>query len=998
MTIKRIDEHPTVSNQVVIPIVTTDADGMPINPFKVSKVTIYFIERDFTVSKVETTDLQINGEIVTTYFKDAIPVEVFGEPANPAWLSTDPDSALIKKIDFDDEGNPLFGSFEVQWNPDLAREGDYVICWSWAAFPAADEQSNHLTFILFSDTNANTSIPTHATVPRKYEVLLDRYLPEFIKDSQLGRDDQTYDVLRRFNNAVAQGFTTLEDLANQVLDLQDANVISEGLLPLLSNFFNHRLWSSDSMLWRRQIRRAIPLYKKKGTLGGLEEALDSAGIRLQRLVRLWQVVSKITWQEAFIVSSGQFEFILSKLAILPVDPLNYELYLRPDGEASYTELSLDYVSFSLAEGKTKMTWVGHLLTVDPIPLSPGDIVRIVYKIAEPDDQALEDFIRSLPLMDLRDETTFIYPPRNWNVRLIEEDDPLFPIVIPARHPYRLPVIWGKVRTEFAYSEKVYNMDSYNGSLRDSLDPCDINRDFIDVCSDCQSSKISLTLEIENLENDRIDEARQIINEMIPFHAEIQGINFSGAVNEFFIPPIEELELLVDFQLNESVFIGQSDFTRVITDAVFHTNEIFRDFLAAASTVATATDGVGYNGHFVLFGPGLRFDLMGVKPPPFNLLEILSGSNAGTYTVNYPGQSVIALDNGTFLDIDWPLDTSEFAFNLSNQLFTDSAASIIQDDLYVFSHTDVEFTVLQFQTVQNSALPWKLEITSGPYSGFYTINDLLPNNTLIIEGWPTIFNVSSLIYKVVSNDLATTIIDAVSGGKVSVTRRGRVETTDLVNDWGIRQHDFVRHAGIDYRIIGFADDSKAYIEGYTLGSMAGVPITIYRRLVDGGLGYLDERGMYLITSTDYEAALEVQDGANPPLVQKENNSFKANYLIEINSNYYTVTEWDGTRIDLSGPLIDWGLGGFTGVEFSIIQFTKTEDVVVRDATFRIIDRRGEEPITITTETVMPFALQAKAAALNSDNGKGIIETITQDESIDIEIMWKDGESYKGEIWN
>ena len=1437
--IKTIDQRPTVSDEVLIRITTTDTDGNPVNPYKVSKVTIYFIERDFTISRAETVDLNINGEIVTTYFKDAVPVKVFGDPINPAWLSSDTSLALITKIDTDEDGNPLIGNFDVQWNPDLAREGDYVICWSWASFPAADEQSASLTFILYSDTQASTSIPTHATVPNKYKVLLDRYLPDFIKDTQLGRDDLTYDVLSRFNDSVAQSFTTVEDLANQILDLQDANVLSEGLLPYLSNFFRHRLWSSDTQLWRRQIKRAIPLYKKKGTLSGLTEALDSAGIKLQRLVKLWQVVSKSTWQEAFKVSSGQTEFVLAKSALLSIDS-NYILSLRPEGDTSYVGLPISYVSFSVFGDTTKMTWVG------PFTLNPNDIIRIIYKIANPVSQAIEDFIRSLPLADTRDETTFIYPLKNWNVRLIEEDDPMFSIIIPARHPYRLPVIWGKVRTEFAYSEKVYNQDEYDGcqvgsatiitenglkklkditsddkliltefgfrkfetlknqgkrqtikittkmgrelivtpnhkfrvinndgklewkqaadltkndyilgkrgspdipkskgidkdfwylagfvygdgflykdlihwlipekelesktliehlisnfggkfnvrkrtvkkhqkhtclkcnqemyivtssgnqlpelskilpsykkkgrwrrhvpnliwqsgeeqicsflgglfdtdgsvqkgnpmlttkwitlakevqrlllllgmissvtsfksvwkgkkrkyfrvrvfgkqsvkiflekisfkvkvkknalendyfstnvkgaekkilgadrtiipnateiirsifyfrkriscirsknrskeekriltlitqlkqgyrqtipdnvannifekaeiygkkdneyfkflkdytendwffdkvekikegkeeivydplnveetcsylseglvshnSLRDSIDPCDIDRSFVDVCSDCQSSKISLTLEIEKVEDDRVREASQIINEFIPFHAELQVVNYAGAVNEFFIPPVEEIEVITDIHFNENVFIGQSDFTRVIRDAVYHTGELFRDMLASSMIAATANDGIGFNGSFVLYTPGLRFDLMGIKPAPENLLEILSGPNFGVYTVNYPGRSVVTIDNGSPDKIEWPLDTSEFAYNLSNKLFSTASASIIQDDLFTFIDPGVDFALFEVQTAKNSLLPWKILITSGPYAGSYIINDFLPDNSLVIEGWPTIFNVNNLLYNVVTNDLSTTIIDRSTDGDGSVTvfRRARVETTDLQNDWGIQHGDFVRYSGIDYKIIGFADAAKAYIEGYTLGSAAGVPIIIYRRLVDGGVGFLDERGAYLITSIDYEALLEVQNGANPPIVKLENNSFKENYLIRIGSNYYEIAEWNGTRIDLVGPKIDWGLGGIQNVSFEIVRFIKTENITVNDVTFRIIDRRGEEPITEINHTVVPFAMRARAAVLNSESGKGIIETITQDESIDIEIIWKDGESYQGELWS
>ena len=63
--------------------------------------------------------------------------------------------------------------------------------------------------------------------------------------------------------------------------------------------FNLKLKSSDPTLWRRQIKTAIPYFKAKGTLGALSEALDAAGIKLNKLTKLWQVISRHTWVDDF---------------------------------------------------------------------------------------------------------------------------------------------------------------------------------------------------------------------------------------------------------------------------------------------------------------------------------------------------------------------------------------------------------------------------------------------------------------------------------------------------------------------------------------------------------------------------------------------------------------------------------------------------------------------------------------------------------------------------
>ena len=182
----------------------------------------------------------------------------------------------------------------------------------------------------------------------------------------------------------------------------------------------------------------------------------------------------------------------------------------------------------------------------PIYLYHGDVVLVNYELRPvPDDRkTIEDYIQSLPLADNRDPIAQKYPLKNWNVHLIEEDDPLFSVVVKDRHPFHDPITYGKVRTTFLYSEKVYNMDTFDGSLRDSQVPCDIDKDFLDPCSYCQSSKFNVDLEIENLSSDRIEEAKSIIEEYSPFDALLNKMSISGVINDFVVSPLETIEQLV----------------------------------------------------------------------------------------------------------------------------------------------------------------------------------------------------------------------------------------------------------------------------------------------------------------------------------------------------------------------------------------------------------------------------------------------------------------------
>ncbi len=355
MAIKTIDESPTIADRIVFSILTPDSNGCFFaNPFKVGNVTIYFIERNFvspnfgeyekelvdsdlleelTAAKEAACDdpsfenleevvriqeeIRLSKEVNKFTFKDARPVAVFGDEETPAWIETDVENALITNVEEDENGDPVFGRFVLEWEPVGQREGDYFICWTWSPVVVGDELKAHSQFALEGATQINTAIPTHVTDPEKYPTLQDRYLPEMFKTT-ISDDDLTPQVIQGLNLSVAAGFTVLENMTNQIVDLLDANALHEGFLPFLSNLFDLKLKSEDPTRWRRQIKRAVPLFKKKGTLNGLEEAFEQAGMELKKFTRLWQVKSAYTFQEAFDVTNSNI-FTLTKIAILPIE-------------------------------------------------------------------------------------------------------------------------------------------------------------------------------------------------------------------------------------------------------------------------------------------------------------------------------------------------------------------------------------------------------------------------------------------------------------------------------------------------------------------------------------------------------------------------------------------------------------------------------------------------------------------------------------------------------
>ena len=85
------------------------------------------------------------------------------------------------------------------------------------------------------------------------------------------------------------------------------------------------------------------------------------------------------------------------------------------------------------------------------------------------------------------------------------------------------------------------MDTFDGSLRDSTNFCDIDRDFLDICSNCQGSKFIVDLDITNLSSERTQEAYEIIEEYSPFHAILHAVNVTGTLKDFVLSPIDSIK-------------------------------------------------------------------------------------------------------------------------------------------------------------------------------------------------------------------------------------------------------------------------------------------------------------------------------------------------------------------------------------------------------------------------------------------------------------------------
>lgn len=1036
MALKTIDQNPKITDTIRFLIETPDLnDCLSSNPYKVESIKIFYIERDFLGNNYGTYEktnideklqskLQTAREIVcinpnednilevtrlqneilsksksdTFYYKDAVLVEEVGTPDNPAWLSTDIDHALISQITEDIEGNPLYGTFLYDWNPkSKVREGDFFICWTWAPLLAGDSLSAHQQFSLWGDGKAVQTLPTHHTPDNKYYTLLELYLPEMYKTS-LTDNDLTPQITDKLNQAIADGFTYTENFANQIIDLYDANVLHESLLVYLSNLFNLKLKSDDPTLWRRQIKTAIPLFKKKGTLEGLQEAFAQSGMTLDKYTTLWQVTSPFTWIQSYVVDESP-TFKLEKTPILG-DDTNFALWIRRENSDTYDSISLDNIEFEEVDCEYFITWVGDERSSNPIPLYQGDILKIQYQYGkiQSGDQDIENYIQSLDIADERDERLFTYPLKNWNVKVIEEDDPLFDVIVPVRHPFKDYLIFGQVRTEFPYSENIYNMEEYNGSTRDSYDVCFIDKTFRDPCGSCVSSKYNIDIGIGNLTNERLVEVYDILNEYTPFTSVPHRINFRGDFIDFVNPPVEEIDFLVQFNLVEYVISGGANpfFHRVMKDGL--TNWVIdREDLSAQTVKASGRTGTAYNNEISIITPNVNLSNLGLIVDN-HILEIIAPSpNSGIYTLdNVKGETANVATN-----VMEPLNTEGFTFKLSNIIFESLNARITQEVCSTLIDNDISLFEYGIKT------DWDIENTPDYTGGAWKINIPSLNVTLNIsktEGsqiylpCDVTIPAGSYSYRLL-NDNNEEIL--VSNCLITNFYRGRVNIvgSNAVNI--VRHGDYLLYDNVEYLVDELKLNGDLTINDYSDGNAVGVSVKFLRRLVYSDVGYFVYNGLKLLTSTNHETEFNIQNGLGSPVTDPDqvldNSNFKENFLIQINSDYYKVSQINGTEITLEGLPQDWGtiLSGGTLVNYSVHQFVN-DTIETNFVVFDQIDRREKDVIIREIESTVTNDVAIVALSLKPEGGQGIEETILQEEGVSFEIKYLNGSTQEGEI--
>lgn len=1027
MAVKFYD-NPKVTDEIEIDFYTPDQNGcFSADPFRIDNIKIYFIVRDlngvknnqnlvdqYSIEKqreyleaqqlacdypndadIVATAEQLKREFFAssffnqTYYTTANIVYNIGDSSNPIW--TNPPSGSINTNSpvskVTETGVIQYGHFKIIWSPNGSiREGDYYMCWTWTPNSVGDSYSSYLHFYVNSNIANEVTSPSHIISSSQYKTLLDNYLPEMYKLSY-AKDDYTVPTMDNLNASIAEGYTVMDNLGTQLLDIMDANATQEPILGHLATFFGLPLRSTDVTLWRRQIKDAVPNLKKKGTLEGLSNALANAGIGLTKFTQYWQCGTVNVYTESFEYT-GSLSFTLKYVSLsYGTYPAYFELETRtPIGDYVDETANIGtYLSFSTVSGVTTITWTGPSLQI-------GSRIKLTYfiKTFSGSESAIYNIVKDLPLADQRDDKDFDYPPKDWNTKLISEDDSNFTTVISQKNPFVDYLYFGKVRTKFPYSENVYNMDEYNGSLRDSQVPCDIDKEFMEPCRGGISPYYSLDVDIQNLSNDRITECTSIVAEFTPFHAILHSLNFSGVLEDFILPPLEQIVALVTYKINEYLISGMAQvvFNRAMYLGL-DANMIMRDQLATqiGSTLTASTS--AYNDKIMLFCSEVNFSTLGLTDVPANtLLNVTSGFNAGEYQISAKDGYYAEMSN--IVPVTEPLNTAPFTFNLSNINYAEPTFTAAQANIYTLTDSDYNFKNYPITTLWDvangyAASPWQIDLGGT----LYDIADFR-NNTLYISNSGSFSNIdvdpaSYILY----DDTATAIITSTTGvykveivGKITIS--ASYDVVDLIGDSGYFYDDA---DSAEYQFYSYIDGDP---QSFLISGWAGINGTVsgkcLKRLVDGKIGNFGYRGMTLLWGGSLPAF-------DDPLTQDvDDQNFYWNYLIMYNSQPYcitgTTTVGPNTYVSIDGPLENFGVASPSTISIDVYRYGK-ETISLFGETLSDLSRAGQDIFSQLTTYGSPFALAQNEKPNANDN-------INYTESISVKIEYKDGNVQTGEI--
>jgi hypothetical protein len=493
------------------------------------------------------------------------------------------------------------------------------------------------------------------------------------------------------------------------------------------------------------------------------------------------------------------------------------------------------------------------------------------------------------------------------------------------------------------------MDEYNGSLRDSTNPCDIDKNFVEPCRGTISSYFDLDIEIKNISNFRILECIDIVNEFTSFHSIMSHMNFQSNLEDFFMPPEETIEISLRFAGTEYMISGsaQTDFFRAMNDSVLR-NKLANEL---AYTSGTTTF---YNKYIYLFSAETNFTSLGISENKSKtFLEILAPSAvpAGVYQVSDPQNSLLRIESTSFPE---PINTSNFGYRLSNISLADTGWTVSQSNQYVIEDPTQNFSLFDIKSnwdVSNGYVssPWKIKFN---LTGNIFNIDNIENGKIYIQYAANIptsqsINVSYSILDSLNNIVFNSLKGVYTIDLIGlVTVNPALGITDISQYLGNNSYFWNDANSTQYKFLDLYPTIKTsfYIKGWN-GGTSIISGKLLNRILDNKTGNLTYYGM----KVKKQGSFPTFD--NPSTAIIDNQNFKENYLLFANGTTYffssDTVDSDGCY-EIGGSLSDFKTFAASGTNltYEIKRYTKN-NYNFSGTELYDISRSGQEIVTYFT---------------------------------------------------
>jgi len=508
----------------------------------------------------------------------------------------------------------------------------------------------------------------------------------------------------------------------------------------------------------------------------------------------------------------------------------------------------------------------------------------------------DDFIISLPLLDNREPIDKSYydnkliPYVNYNTRLLPDstcyvsqnemvenliclDEYNICDVCSKRNALHEPLIYGYIRTKFPWSENVYNMEEYDGSIRPSYNPCDIDETFKDKCKCCWSSYFSISLNVQNFSDKMTKEINDLIKEFKPFHSNVKNISYSSQILDT-VRIDSNISLNIINQYQDVTTIGYYPIDQEINE--FQKRKKSESYFFADAVFETKLEDLKEN--VCLYDINVSFNSfpIGTKQEHVeSLLPVLlnvnlsrvviespidSGEHGGkSYNISKIYKNQIRLCDGTDDGIDDLPDppyshTGPWVYSIYTRRFPQAVSespnwpgnisvSVIKSGKFIiYSNIDLleNGDIVNFDIKDDTHI-YTVYINSGATIGEYNI-EYINNNIIVLGNYEYGYDYDKQIsFSIYKDGNIIESLDSISGYLKRDDVYGEVEIdgiSDFISEWNIIRDSF--YACIDdryyYKIINVVNN-KIKFNGYANGTDGIHNFSIFEKCLSSNFGYI-----------------------------------------------------------------------------------------------------------------------------------------------------------------